>query len=69
MFTSAEFRAPVEEKLAQILRAETYRQHANDCRRQADRSCTPAVTERWLKIAEHWFKLAQETENEQHEAA
>jgi len=49
-----------------ILRADTYRQHAYECRQQAEQSRSPADKDRWLTIAEHWLMLAQEAETDQH---
>jgi hypothetical protein len=47
-----------------VSRAEAFREHADECRRQAEWSCSPADKERWLKIAEKWLKIAQETEED-----
>jgi hypothetical protein len=45
-----------------VSRAETYRENADECRQQAERSINPADKERWLKIAEYWLKMAQEAD-------
>jgi hypothetical protein len=45
-----------------VSRAEAFREHADECRRQAEWSRDPADKERWLKIAEKWLKIAHETE-------
>jgi hypothetical protein len=45
-----------------VSKAEAFREHADECRRQAEWSCTPADKKRWLKIAENWLKIAEETE-------
>jgi hypothetical protein len=42
--------------------AEEYRRNADDCRRQAEKSLNPLDKERWLKIAEHWLMMAQESD-------
>jgi hypothetical protein len=44
-----------------VSKAEAFREHADECRRQAEWSRT-ADKKRWLKIAENWLKIAQETE-------
>ena len=47
-----------------VSRAETYRQHAYECRQQAEQSHNPADRDRWLTTAEHWLMLAQEAETD-----
>jgi hypothetical protein len=38
-------------------RAEAFREHAEECRRQAEWSRVPADKARWLMIAEKWLKM------------
>jgi hypothetical protein len=45
-------------------RVEAFREHAYDCRRQAEWSRDPADKARWLMIAEKWLKIARETEED-----
>ena len=45
-----------------VLRAKAFREHADECRRQAEWSLVPADKARWLRIAEKWLKIAQEIE-------
>jgi hypothetical protein len=47
-----------------VSRAEAFREHAAECRRQAEWSLVPADKERWLKIAEKWLKIAREAEED-----
>jgi hypothetical protein len=47
-----------------VSRLQAFREHADECRRQAEWSRVPADKERWLKIAEKWLKIAQETEED-----
>jgi hypothetical protein len=50
--------------IAVVSRVDTYRENADECRRQAERSLTLADKERWLKIAEHWLQMAQEADKD-----
>jgi hypothetical protein len=43
-------------------RAEEFRGNADECRRQAQRSLCHEDKARWLKLAEGWQKLAENTE-------
>jgi hypothetical protein len=43
-------------------RAAEFRQNAVECQLQAGKSLTPRDREQWLKIAGHWLKLADATE-------
>jgi hypothetical protein len=43
-------------------RADEYRQNAVECHEQAAKSIAPHDKQQWLKIAEHWVKLAEATE-------
>jgi hypothetical protein len=42
--------------------ADEYRQNASDCQRQAEKSIAERDKQQWLKIAEHWLKLADAVE-------
>jgi hypothetical protein len=42
--------------------ADEYRKKADECREQAERSISPIDKSAWLRIAEQWLKLAQETD-------
>jgi hypothetical protein len=48
--------------MGQTAKAETYRENADECRRQGERSRNIADKERRLKIAEHWLQMAQEAD-------
>jgi hypothetical protein len=39
-----------------------YRQNATECQQQAEKSITGHDKEQWLKIAQHWLKLADAVE-------
>jgi hypothetical protein len=39
-----------------------FRKNAIECQQQAEKSLTPHDRQQWLKIAEHWLKLADATE-------
>jgi hypothetical protein len=41
--------------------ADEFRQNAADCQQQAEKSLTAHDKQQWLKIAEHWLKLADAT--------
>ena len=43
-------------------RADEFRKNANECRQQAAKAFNPLDKERWLKIAEHWLRMAQEAD-------
>jgi hypothetical protein len=43
-------------------RADDFRRNAAECHEQAARSLAPRDKQQWLKIAEHWLKLAEATE-------
>jgi hypothetical protein len=45
-----------------VSKAKAVREHADECRRQAEWSLVPADKARWLRIAEKWLKIAQEIE-------
>jgi len=45
-----------------VSKAKAFREHADECRRQAEWSLVPADKARWLRIAEKWLKIAQEIE-------
>jgi hypothetical protein len=38
--------------------ADEYRKNAVECQQQAEKSAAARNKEQWLKIAEHWLKLA-----------
>ena len=38
--------------------ADDFRQNAAECQEQATKSINPVDQQQWLKIAEHWLKLA-----------
>ena len=42
--------------------AERFRGEAKECRRLAERATSPIDKEAWLRLAEDWFKLAEEAE-------
>jgi uncharacterized alpha-E superfamily protein len=39
-------------------KADEFRNNAADCRQQAERARNVFDKENWLKIAEHWLKMA-----------
>jgi hypothetical protein len=39
-----------------------FRDHARDCRRQAEFAANGASKEQWLKVAEQWERLAEQAE-------
>ena len=43
-------------------RADEFRKNADECRQQAAKSFNPLDKERWLMIAEHWLRMAQEAD-------
>jgi hypothetical protein len=45
-----------------MIPAEEFRQNAADCQQQAEKSITAHDRRQWLKIAEHWLKLAEAIE-------
>ncbi len=47
-----------------MIREDEFRRNADECRQQAERAINPLDKERWLKIAEHWLKMAQEAESD-----
>jgi uncharacterized alpha-E superfamily protein len=44
------------------LRANSFRQNAEQCRRLAHDSRDPVQRETWLKLAEEWTKMADEAD-------
>jgi hypothetical protein len=42
--------------------ADEYRQNAAECQQQAEKSVTAHDKLQWLKIADHWLKLADAIE-------
>lgn len=45
--------------------ADEYRQNAVECHLEAQRSADSQDKQQWLKIAEHWLKLADAVEQNQ----
>jgi hypothetical protein len=45
-----------------MIRVDEFRQNAADCQQQAEKSITAHDRQQWLKIAEHWLKLAEAIE-------
>ena len=58
-------RANSESRMPNDHAAAEYRDRAEECRQQAERSISPLDKAHWLKIAEEWLKLAQEVEQVQ----
>jgi len=48
-----------------MTRADEYRQRVPDCQREANRAIYPLDRQQWLRLAEHWLKLAEATERDQ----
>jgi hypothetical protein len=46
-------------------RADEYRRKAADCTKQATKSTAPIDSQQWLRLAEHWLKLAEAIDSEQ----
>jgi hypothetical protein len=42
--------------------ADEFRQNAIECQQQVEKSLTPHDKQQWLKIADHWLKLAEAVE-------
>jgi hypothetical protein len=42
-----------------LFTGEHYRRKAAECKQVAEESTKPADKEEWLKIANHWLKLAE----------
>ena len=47
-------------------RATEFRNHARDCRRQAELATDEISKEQWLKVAEQWERLTQQAEQFPH---
>ena len=45
-----------------MTRVEEYLKTAADCREEADTAASPAHKVQWLKLAEHWLRMADEAE-------
>jgi predicted transglutaminase-like cysteine proteinase len=41
-------------------KAEQYRHHADECRREAGRCSTPVEKNEWLVLREQWLRMAQD---------
>ena len=39
-------------------KSQEFRDHADECARQAAEAATPEIKARWLMLAEQWLKLA-----------
>jgi hypothetical protein len=46
------------------MRADRYRQSAQECRQYAERAESPKAKEEWLEIAARWERLAEQVEQE-----
>jgi hypothetical protein len=46
-------------------RADEYHLKAAECQHQSRTSITPLDKQQWLRLAEHWLKLAEATDPEQ----
>jgi hypothetical protein len=45
-------------------RADDYRLKAAECRHESKTSLTPLDKQQWLRLAEHWMKMAETIEQE-----
>jgi len=58
-----EYRAPVVTERAEKPSSRNfYRERAQDCLKQADQATTDQARAEFLKLAEHWHRLAQKIE-------
>jgi hypothetical protein len=42
-----------------VTRPDEFKNNADDCRKQAERATNDIDKEYWLRLAEHWLKMAQ----------
>jgi hypothetical protein len=48
--------------MAETDNAERFRDEAEECRRQAERTISPLDKETWLRLAGEWLKLAHDAD-------